>query len=314
MSPDASHRAGAGCQHERSTRRSGCLWWGCSPDPRTGGPSHAHPDERLVRGPLRRPRRRRPPVVLIHGWPLSGESWSEQVPVLRDAGFRVVTYDRRGFGRSGKPGPDSGYDYDTLTTDLDALDARARPHRRLAGRLLDGGRRGGPLRRHRRRGPAAQHRVRRGHPAVPEEGRRPPGRCPRRRHRGADAARPARRPRRLPRRLHEELLLRRRRRCRSPRPSGSRPSHWPRRRRRTRRRSASARGPRTSPTTWPRSPCPRSSSTGTPTRSCPSRSPGSARTSRSPAARLHVVAGGPHGINVSHAEEFNRVLVEFLRR
>ncbi len=61
------------------------------------------------------------PVVLIHGWPLSGESWSEQVPVLRDAGFRVVTYDRRGFGRSGKPGPDSGYDYDTLTTDLDAL-------------------------------------------------------------------------------------------------------------------------------------------------------------------------------------------------
>ncbi len=61
------------------------------------------------------------PVVLIHGWPLSGESWSEQVPSLRDAGFRVITYDRRGFGRSGKPGTESGYDYDTLTTDLDAL-------------------------------------------------------------------------------------------------------------------------------------------------------------------------------------------------
>ena len=61
------------------------------------------------------------PVVLIHGWPLSGESWSEQVPALRDAGFRVVTYDRRGFGRSAKPGTDSGYDYDTLTADLDAL-------------------------------------------------------------------------------------------------------------------------------------------------------------------------------------------------
>jgi pimeloyl-ACP methyl ester carboxylesterase len=59
------------------------------------------------------------PVVLIHGWPLSGESWSAQVPVLEQAGFRVVTYDRRGFGRSDKPR--SGYDYDTLTTDLHAL-------------------------------------------------------------------------------------------------------------------------------------------------------------------------------------------------
>ena len=43
------------------------------------------------------------PVVLIHGWPLSGESWSEQVPVFADAGYRVITYDRRGFGRSDKP-------------------------------------------------------------------------------------------------------------------------------------------------------------------------------------------------------------------
>lgn len=61
------------------------------------------------------------PVVLIHGWPLSGESWKHQVPALTDAGYRVVTYDRRGFGRSGKPGDSSSYDYDTLTTDLDAL-------------------------------------------------------------------------------------------------------------------------------------------------------------------------------------------------
>ena len=61
------------------------------------------------------------PVVLIHGWPLSGASWSEQVPALTDAGYRVVTYDRRGFGQSGKPGTDSSYDYDTLTGDLDAL-------------------------------------------------------------------------------------------------------------------------------------------------------------------------------------------------
>ena len=59
------------------------------------------------------------PVVLIHGWPLAKESWSEQIPVLRQAGFRVVAYDRRGFGHSDKPG--GGYDYDTLTEDLDGL-------------------------------------------------------------------------------------------------------------------------------------------------------------------------------------------------
>ena len=56
------------------------------------------------------------PVVLIHGWPLSGASWSAQVPALEAAGHRVVTYDRRGFGRSDKPF--SGYDYDTLADDL----------------------------------------------------------------------------------------------------------------------------------------------------------------------------------------------------
>jgi non-heme chloroperoxidase len=55
-------------------------------------------------------------VVLIHGWPLSGESWSEQVPALKEAGYRVVTYDRRGFGQSD---PGDGYDYDALTGDLD---------------------------------------------------------------------------------------------------------------------------------------------------------------------------------------------------
>lgn len=59
------------------------------------------------------------PVVLIHGWPLSGASWSEQVPVLHEAGFRVVTYDRRGFGRSEKPL--LGYQYGTLSEDLHSL-------------------------------------------------------------------------------------------------------------------------------------------------------------------------------------------------
>jgi non-heme chloroperoxidase len=58
-------------------------------------------------------------VVLIHGWPLSGESWSEQLAPLTQAGSRVITYDRRGFGRSDKP--NKGYDYDTLTEDLHTL-------------------------------------------------------------------------------------------------------------------------------------------------------------------------------------------------
>lgn len=59
------------------------------------------------------------PVVLIHGWPLSGESWQDQVPALAAAGYRVISYDRRGFGRSDKP--DKGYDYDTLADDLDGV-------------------------------------------------------------------------------------------------------------------------------------------------------------------------------------------------
>ena len=66
------------------------------------------------------------PVVLIHGWPLSAEAWVKQVPALTAAGYRVIAYDRRGFGRSDKPG--RGYEYDTLTDDLhsilEALDLR----------------------------------------------------------------------------------------------------------------------------------------------------------------------------------------------
>jgi non-heme chloroperoxidase len=59
------------------------------------------------------------PVVLVHGWPLSGRSWERQVPALLDAGYRVITYDRRGFGDSSKPV--SGYNYDTLASDLHKL-------------------------------------------------------------------------------------------------------------------------------------------------------------------------------------------------
>ena len=56
------------------------------------------------------------PVVLIHGWPLSAQAWEPQVAALRAAGYRVVAYDRRGFGRSDKP--ESGYSYDMLADDL----------------------------------------------------------------------------------------------------------------------------------------------------------------------------------------------------
>ncbi|HZA03850.1 MAG TPA: alpha/beta hydrolase [Propionibacteriaceae bacterium] len=59
------------------------------------------------------------PVVLIHGWPLSGRSWESQVPALIGAGHRVISYDRRGFGQSSQPW--NGYDYDTLAADLAAL-------------------------------------------------------------------------------------------------------------------------------------------------------------------------------------------------
>jgi pimeloyl-ACP methyl ester carboxylesterase len=59
------------------------------------------------------------PVVLIHGWPLSGRSWEKQVPALVEDGYRVITYDRRGFGASSRPG--DGYDYDTLAADLNSL-------------------------------------------------------------------------------------------------------------------------------------------------------------------------------------------------
>jgi len=58
-------------------------------------------------------------VILVHGWPLSSKSWEKQVPVLLESGYRVVAYDRRGFGNSGKP--TFGYDYDTLAEDLHKL-------------------------------------------------------------------------------------------------------------------------------------------------------------------------------------------------
>jgi pimeloyl-ACP methyl ester carboxylesterase len=62
------------------------------------------------------------PIVLIHGWPLSGASWERQVPALLAAGYRVITYDRRGFGKSSRPA--SGYNYDVFAEDLHKLVTR----------------------------------------------------------------------------------------------------------------------------------------------------------------------------------------------
>ena len=59
------------------------------------------------------------PVVLIHGYPLNGASWEKQLGPLLAAGYRVITYDRRGFGKSSQP--TTGYDYDTFTEDLRKL-------------------------------------------------------------------------------------------------------------------------------------------------------------------------------------------------
>lgn len=59
------------------------------------------------------------PVVLLHGWPLCKEMWEYQIDALVNAGFRVIAYDRRGFGCSSKPW--NGYDYDTLAEDLNAV-------------------------------------------------------------------------------------------------------------------------------------------------------------------------------------------------
>jgi len=59
------------------------------------------------------------PVVLLHGWPVDSRSWEPQLPALVQAGHRVITYDRRGFGRSSRPS--TGYDFDTLAADLDTV-------------------------------------------------------------------------------------------------------------------------------------------------------------------------------------------------
>jgi pimeloyl-ACP methyl ester carboxylesterase len=78
------------------------------------------------------------PVVLIHGFPLSGRAWERQERALLAAGFRVITYDRRGFGQSSQPV--TGYDYDTFAADLDRLLTSLDLHDVcLAGHSMGGG-------------------------------------------------------------------------------------------------------------------------------------------------------------------------------
>ena len=78
------------------------------------------------------------PVVLIHGFPLSGRAWERQERALIAAGYRVITYDRRGFGKSSQPS--TGYDYDTFAADLDKLLTALDLHEAdLAGHSMGGG-------------------------------------------------------------------------------------------------------------------------------------------------------------------------------
>jgi non-heme chloroperoxidase len=78
------------------------------------------------------------PVILIHGYPLSGRAWDKQVPALLAAGHRVITYDRRGFGASSRPA--TGYDWDTFAADLATLiDALGLEHATLVGHSMGTG-------------------------------------------------------------------------------------------------------------------------------------------------------------------------------
>jgi non-heme chloroperoxidase len=77
------------------------------------------------------------PIVLVHGFPLSGRSWEKQVPALLQAGYRVVTYDRRGFGDSSQPS--FGYDFDTFAQDLHELITELDLHDIVLGGMSMGG-------------------------------------------------------------------------------------------------------------------------------------------------------------------------------
>lgn len=96
-----------------------------------------------------------PTVVLIHGWPLNADMWEYQAVALFEAGFRVISYDRRGFGRSDQPA--AGYDYNILADDLaDIIEASGADHVSLVGFSMGGGEVARYLGRH---GPARVNRA-----------------------------------------------------------------------------------------------------------------------------------------------------------
>lgn len=114
------------------------------------------------------------PVVLIHGWPLNADSWEPQILSLVDAGYRVVSYDRRGFGRSGQPA--QGYDYDTLADDLDAvMRGLSLDDAVLVGFSMGGGEIARYMSRHRERGVSAVVFVSSVAPGLPKSAANPDG-------------------------------------------------------------------------------------------------------------------------------------------
>jgi pimeloyl-ACP methyl ester carboxylesterase len=251
------------------------------------------------------------PVVLIHGWPLSGRAWETQVPALVDAGYRVITYDRRGFGQSSQP--EGGYEYDTFAADLDRLMRPSRAHRRHAGRLLDGRRRGGPLPLDVRLDRVALGGAGGGRPAVPvQSADNPDG--------GLDDATIEQ----FETGVRDDRPAFLAGSCGSSSAPATRTDLVSQRRRTTRAASqrSLAKGTLDCIAAFGRTDfrpdvaavsVPTLVLHGTPTASCRSRSAASGRPTRS-RAQLHVIAGGPHGVNASHTEEFNAALLDFLQR
>ena len=91
------------------------------------------------------------PVILLHGWPLTADSWDDHAVALAEAGYQAIAYDRRGFGRSDQPW--HGYDYDTLADDLaDVMEATSARDAALVGFSMGGGEVARYLSRHAGRG------------------------------------------------------------------------------------------------------------------------------------------------------------------